>query len=198
MKILICATDGQYGEILEGCPSDQIQFFRINAPADFDFSQPVDASFFLNNRAEELLSIGLPSIPVFINEVVRTNSEMNLPENFLRINGWNGFLRRKVWEVAGKKTESVVKIAISLGRELVFVDDVPGLVAATVVCNIINEAFIAFEEGVSSKEEINSAMKLGTNYPYGPFEWGNKIGIENVNRLLGRLAEDRKRKNEND
>ena len=52
---------------------------------------------------------------------------------------------------------------------------------------IINEAFIALREGVSTKEEINTAMKLGTNYPYGPFEWAGKIGIERVNALLDKL-----------
>ena len=41
---------------------------------------------------------------------------------------------------------------------------------------IINEAFLALQEGVSTKEEINTAMKLGTNYPLGPFEWVEKIG----------------------
>jgi 3-hydroxybutyryl-CoA dehydrogenase len=31
-------------------------------------------------------------------------------------------------------------------------------------------------------------MKLGTNYPYGPFEWSEKIGLKNIYNLLQRLS----------
>jgi 3-hydroxybutyryl-CoA dehydrogenase len=53
---------------------------------------------------------------------------------------------------------------------------------------IINEAYLSLEEGVSSKEEMNTAMRLGTNYPYGPFEWAEKIGMEHIARLLQALS----------
>jgi 3-hydroxybutyryl-CoA dehydrogenase len=36
------------------------------------------------------------------------------------------------------------------------------------------------QEGTASKEDIDTSMKLGTNYPFGPFEWANKIGIKHV------------------
>jgi 3-hydroxybutyryl-CoA dehydrogenase len=54
---------------------------------------------------------------------------------------------------------------------------------------IINEAYFALDEKVSSKEEIDIAMKLGTNYPFGPFEWSNKIGIKKICDLLNVLKE---------
>ena len=58
---------------------------------------------------------------------------------------------------------------------------------------IINEAFFALGEGVSTMEEINLAMKLGTNCPYGPFEWEEKIGLQNIYRLLHKLSATDKR-----
>jgi 3-hydroxybutyryl-CoA dehydrogenase len=58
---------------------------------------------------------------------------------------------------------------------------------------IINEAYLSLEEGVSSKEEMNTAMRLGTNYPYGPFEWAEKIGPENIARLLTALSRQQPR-----
>jgi 3-hydroxybutyryl-CoA dehydrogenase len=54
---------------------------------------------------------------------------------------------------------------------------------------IINEAYFALEDGVSSKEEIDIAMQLGTNYPYGPFTWGRIIGLKNIYDLLLKMAE---------
>jgi 3-hydroxybutyryl-CoA dehydrogenase len=37
-------------------------------------------------------------------------------------------------------------------------------------------------------EEIDTAMKLGTNYPYGPFEWGQRIGLTRIVSLLNVLS----------
>ena len=45
------------------------------------------------------------------------------------------------------------------------------------------------EAGTGSKEDIDLAMKLGTGYPFGPFEWAELIGVEKVSGLLKRLAE---------
>jgi 3-hydroxybutyryl-CoA dehydrogenase len=74
-----------------------------------------------------------------------------------------------------------------------WVPDVPGFITARVIAMIVNEAWFALEEGISTKEDIDIAMRLGTNYPYGPFEWGNQIGLENVYALLGKLSKISKR-----
>ena len=60
---------------------------------------------------------------------------------------------------------------------------------ARVLAGIINEALWALNDGVASAEDINTAMKLGTNYPKGPIEWANLIGEEKVQELLGALNE---------
>lgn len=67
-----------------------------------------------------------------------------------------------------------------LGLEPVTVADGPGLVRARVVCCLINEAVSALMEGVASAEDIDKAMKLGTNYPFGPLEWADMIGLDTV------------------
>ena len=53
---------------------------------------------------------------------------------------------------------------------------------------IVNEAYYTLQEEVSTKEEIDTAMKLGTNYPYGPFEWSELIGLDKIHLLLTRLG----------
>jgi 3-hydroxybutyryl-CoA dehydrogenase len=53
---------------------------------------------------------------------------------------------------------------------------------------IVNEAYFAFGENISSETDIDTAMKLGTNYPFGPFEWAAKIGLQNIYDLLQTLA----------
>lgn len=55
---------------------------------------------------------------------------------------------------------------------------------------IINEAYYTVQEGTASRLDIDQAMKLGTNYPYGPFEWCQRIGIKHVYELLEAVYED--------
>jgi 3-hydroxybutyryl-CoA dehydrogenase len=124
--------------------------------------------------------------PVIINSVIKTLD--GFPENFSRINGWSGFLKRGVWEIATHNKSVVSKIFDALGWQIIFVKDEPGLIAARVIAMIINEAYFALGEQVSSIKDIDLAVKLGTNYPYGPFEWCKKIGLENVYQLLEKLT----------
>ncbi len=60
---------------------------------------------------------------------------------------------------------------------------------ARVLGGIINEAMWAVTEKVASAKDIDTAMKLGTNYPQGPLEWAEKIGLETVYNLLSALNE---------
>ena len=80
------------------------------------------------------------------------------------------------------------KILGSFNKKIEWLEDTPGFISARVIAMIINEAYYALEEAVSTKEEIDTAMKLGTSYPFGPFEWAEKIGLKNVYELLLALA----------
>lgn len=127
--------------------------------------------------------------PVFVNAVVNTAG--GFPANCIRYNGWPGFLRAPVMEVATADKELMVK-AGSLLRDLqwkyIEAPDEPGMVSARVVAMIINEAYFGYGEQISSKEDIDTAMKLGTNYPYGPFEWSEMIGLHKIAALLEQLS----------
>lgn len=85
----------------------------------------------------------------------------------------------------------------NLGLETVQVNDGPGLVRARIVCCFINEAVSALMEGVASAEDIDMAMRLGTNYPYGPLEWADHVGLDTVlgvmTGLFNEWGEDRYR-----
>lgn len=65
--------------------------------------------------------------------------------------------------------------------------DAPGLVVARSVAMLINEAADAVQQGVCSPEGADLAMKLGVNYPAGPFEWLARVGVQPVVALLDAL-----------
>ena len=65
--------------------------------------------------------------------------------------------------------------------------DAPGLVVARTVAMLINEAADAVQQGVCTPEGADAAMKLGVNYPAGPFEWLARWDVAGVVALLDAL-----------
>ncbi len=76
----------------------------------------------------------------------------------------------------------------TLGKAIVLVEDAPALFLGRIVGSIVNEAVAAVQEDVASAEDVDLAMRLGTNYPIGPIAWGREIGGRRVARMLQRLA----------
>ncbi|HET6744750.1 MAG TPA: 3-hydroxyacyl-CoA dehydrogenase NAD-binding domain-containing protein [Candidatus Limnocylindria bacterium] len=60
-------------------------------------------------------------------------------------------------------------------------------IAARVLATIVNEAASAVADGVGTPEAIDTAMRLGTNYPSGPLEWGERIGLDHVIHTMDAL-----------
>ncbi len=112
--------------------------------------------------------------------------------------GFNGlptFLNRSFLEVAVLRTDdknALEKTCQELNTAFTLVEDRAGLVTPRIICMIINEAYFTVQEGTATREDIDMAMKLGTNYPYGPFEWCKRIGIKHVYELLEAVYEDTK------
>ena len=102
-------------------------------------------------------------------------------------------MKRPVWEVAGKIDDAATKLFEHLDKKITVVADEPGFISARIIAMIINEAYFATGDKVSSREDIDTAMKLGTNYPFGPFEWASAIGAANVLALLKQLSKTDKR-----
>jgi len=76
---------------------------------------------------------------------------------------------------------------MSQGLEPHEVADTPGLVVARTMAMLINEAADAVHQGVCTAEGADAAMKLGVNYPAGPFEWLRAWSVDGVVALLDRL-----------
>ena len=181
MKIAVLADDVQWEELTAGKAT--VEWVRITSLLVPD--PAVDAYCVL--QAAVQLPVNFTNKPVLLNSVLFTLKELQAPANVYRINGWRGFLKREKWEMAGVLSQEIGEIAAALQKELYQVSDTIGLVAARTIAMIVNEAYFALEQEISTKSEIDTAMKLGTNYPYGPFEWAGIIGIANIYQLLERL-----------
>ncbi|MEO6844418.1 MAG: 3-hydroxyacyl-CoA dehydrogenase family protein [Ginsengibacter sp.] len=190
MKIFIAANEDQKKE-LKTFNTDRNNKLAIkNRHPENEDHKDYDVFFIFLDSPGRLDFGNFSGKPVFVNKAIETLSQLNAPTNVHRINGWPGFLKNELWEIVSNNPESVKNIFQSLNREITFVKDEPGFVSTRVISMIINEAFFALGENISTIEEIDAAMKLGTNYPNGPFEWAEEIGIKNIYCLLKKLSEN--------
>ena len=190
MRLVVLADEILKQELLNDSVNREVEIIWIDSVYEFSNNTNadgyIDLVFDKTNQRIELLKDF--SQPVIVNSVTHTLRDINAP--FVRINAWPGFFRRPVVEASCNSNslkEKTERIFNGLNKKTEWVPDEPGFITARVIAMIINEAWFALEEGISSKEEIDTAMKLGTNYPYGPFEWGNQIGLKNIYALLDKL-----------
>ena len=158
-----------------------------------------DIVFDFSPSADDMIMYSEFKNPVFINSVFSSlsvfishfnNDQTDLIFGFY---GLPTLINRSVLEVTvgSKKNEDRLKhICSQLETDFVCVEDRVGGVTARVICMIINEAYYTLEEGIANRADIDMAMKLGTNYPYGPFEWAQRIGIGYLIKLLDALYQD--------
>ncbi|MEI4832276.1 3-hydroxyacyl-CoA dehydrogenase family protein [Bacillus sp. FJAT-53711] len=76
--------------------------------------------------------------------------------------------------------QAVKELAEEIGKETVVVKDVQGFVTSRAIAVHLLECMRMYEEGVGSKEEIDKAIKLGLNYPMGPFELADYVGLDTL------------------
>lgn len=185
----IIASEIQKKELLKNGSIESQEVVWLSEPQNINGISIYTDLLFDNN--EERINILKQSTAdcVIINYVTGTLN--HLPAHFIRFNAWPTFLSRPVIECALSRQDlkpMVEKFFALFGKKVIITPDQPGFISTKIIAMIINEAFRAVEEGVSTKEETDVAMKTGTNYPFGPFEWGTAIGLDKVYQLLLALA----------
>lgn len=187
MKTVVVAPDELWEEL--STTLNHLEFVRVNSVGDFSNFGSEDVFFNLCQGAEKVPYNNTDGL-LFINSQIITLKESNQPSNVFRLNCWNGFLKRNVWEIAGVVNDTLSDYLLSINKEFIATPDLPGFVSSRIISMIINEAYFSLAEGVSTKHQIDVAMKLGTNYPRGPFEWSEEIGLKNVLSLLQTLSNE--------
>lgn len=86
--------------------------------------------------------------------------------------------------------EAVSRFFASLGKKIEIVQDRIGMVLPRILCQIINESAFAVTEDIALPQDIDTALKLGANFPTGPLEWADAIGLRQVCAVLAALQRD--------
>lgn len=195
MKLLVIGTDKQAGECrqkfgdshrVDQAEHAEAAILRIpSADVILDFMTPVDATYG-QVYPKEL------SCPVFFDTSITRLADVLIHLPWLRNQSF-GFcglptlINRDLLEVSvpsGGHVSKLEEVCKKMGTAFRVVSDQAGMVTPRIICMIINEAFFTLEEGTASRADIDLAMKLGTNYPWGPFEWADRMGLSKVVQVL--------------
>lgn len=127
--------------------------------------------------------------------VLRSLAEMaqGIEDMQCRLFGMNAlptFIHRELIEISlfrPADREAADLLLQELNLQTVWVEDQVGMVTPRIMAMIINESFFTQQEGTASGDDIDTAMKLGLNYPGGPMEWLARIGPALMLQLLEAL-----------
>lgn len=204
MKILLIGEKERAAELrarLATIPDLEVDYSDGDSDEDFHV---YDVLFDLNfdDDYENLpLYAALREKPVFVSSVKTTLAEAvyatgtKVRCRLFGMNALPGFLSDNLWEVSLYRKFETPQLDEVLGKLSIAykpVQDRVGMIKPRTIFMIINEACYTLQEGTAGIEDIDMAMKLGTNYPFGPFEWCDKIGITTVFETLASMYEDTK------
>ncbi len=106
------------------------------------------------------------------------------PQHFAGMHFMNpAYIMKLVEVVCGIRTsqetiDAIIAVSGKMGKTPVVVSDYPGFVSNRVLMPMINDAIFCLQEGVATKESIDSIMKLGANQPMGPLELADFVGLD--------------------
>ena len=92
-------------------------------------------------------------------------------------------------ETSDETFNTVAACSEEMGKVFVKANDMPGFAVNRILMPMINEAVYTLHEGIASVEDIDTAMKLGTNVPMGPLELGDFIGLDTCLAIMNVLHE---------
>jgi 3-hydroxybutyryl-CoA dehydrogenase len=209
----------QYAEICSGhgynafiswneAPAQKPSFKSSNITISASIPSSVSVAIELTNmdpslKRKNIEKIGKAvssTVPILSSSLTVTATEqaswISHRHRLVGISALPGFIDSPLVEVAPtiyspKETiEAVSRFYISIGRSIEIVQDRIGMVLPRIICQLINEASFAITEDIASPRDIDKVMKLGLRFPLGPIEWGEKIGLNQVNSVLSALHSD--------
>ncbi len=198
MKVLIIG-EGPAVEELKQRLGDQHEFWTEDAMGDKTaWDVLFDLSFEEQTEAFEVYR-KMAGKTVFVHALTTSFAELyaemggDCDSKLIGFNGLPTFIDRSDWEVKAwdeSQKADLEEVCDALGVKARWVKDRVGMIVPRTLFMIINEACYTLQEGTANIADIDLAMKLGTNYPYGPFEWADRIGIQYVYETLEAMYQD--------
>ncbi len=197
MNIAVICEKTSFEEVRKKLVGHQLTHFAQLPTTIFEQGFEVLFHFTIDDNPDDFEVLhSNKDVVVFLNSVKTSLRQLffiygKLDSPTVGFNGMFTFFVREIMELTiVEENQKINDTLKALGSNYYFVEDRVGMVTPRVIAMIINEAYFTVQEGTASRDDIDKGMKLGTNYPYGPFEWLKEIGTIDVYELLEALYED--------
>jgi 3-hydroxybutyryl-CoA dehydrogenase len=189
----ICREAGMASTVLE--PSDAVASKLQEADIVVQFFEEGSKEISISGELPE----GKPQIwlsEVFSSSVTKRARQTEYPQKMVGFSMADPLPEKRfVQLIAGEKTESeAVDKARGFFEGLNFTvvasKDHPGFILNRVVASMINEAIYVYMYGLARMEDIDQMMRLGANFPMGPFEYADFLGLDRVLHTLEWLSNE--------
>ncbi|MCI4348641.1 MAG: 3-hydroxyacyl-CoA dehydrogenase family protein [Thermoplasmata archaeon] len=164
---------------------DAAQIVVEAAPERLELKQSLFREIEASAPGTALLATNTSSLPV-----TSIASVVQDPGRVVGIHFFNPVLRMRLVEIIpgiSTRPEAVAKartFAERLGKSVVVSRDTPGFVTTRALSVLLNEAAWMLYEGTATKEDIDTAYKLGFNHPMGPLELADLVGLDTALSIL--------------
>jgi 3-hydroxybutyryl-CoA dehydrogenase len=155
------------------------------APEDLAVKRRLFAEIETSAAPEAILASNTSSLPI-----TSIGQDLTDPGRLVGIHFFNPVLQMPLVElIPGHRTRPEVvdraeRFAVGLGKTVVRSADTPGFVTTRALAVLVNEAAWMLYEGVATRDDIDTAYKLGFHHPMGPFELVDLVGIDTALAIL--------------
>jgi len=118
------------------------------------------------------------------------------PDRVIGLNFWPFDPEAKLVQItrgimtSDETCEQCKRLVERIDKTAVIVKDSAGLILNRVLASMINEAIFVLSYGIASRDDIDNMLKLGANFPMGPLEYADDLGLDNVLNTLESLYEE--------
>lgn len=136
-------------------------------------------------RPEVILASNTSSI-----SITKIAAATNRPQNVIGMHFMNPVPVMKLVEVipglatSNDTLQITLQLAANMGKTTAQSRDMPGFIANRLLMPYINEAIFALQEGLGSRDDIDTTMKLGCNMPMGPLTLADFIGLDTCKAIM--------------
>ncbi len=173
------ATIANITKVTEYADCKEADLFIEAIAEDMETKHSIFAEIEAISKEDAILSTNTSSL-----SITEIASKSKRPGKIIGMHFFNPVPVMKLIEIIkGMLTEEEVHTAIyelaqKIGKTPVSVEESPGFVVNRILVPLVNEGIGILADGVATKEEIDTAMKLGANHPMGPLELGDLIGLD--------------------
>ncbi|MGD0353702.1 MAG: 3-hydroxyacyl-CoA dehydrogenase family protein [Dehalococcoidia bacterium] len=92
-------------------------------------------------------------------------------------------------QTSDETVRAVMELLETVGITAVPLEETPGFILDRVIASIVNEAAVMYSSKLATKEDIDNMMKVCVNWPMGPFEFADNMGVDRVVEILDSMAQ---------